>query len=121
MDRGGAIFNEPARLSPVELARLAVEPLRAAGAQRAVVFGSFARGTADAWSDLDLAVVIETDLPRWERGRVLDALFEALPLSLDLLVLTPSEFERGIASGLDVFAHMLRDGKTIYPTCDELP
>lgn len=115
MDGGVAVFNEPSRWSLASLARLAAEPLSAAGAKRAVAFGSYARGVADAWSDLDLVVVIETDLPRLERGRLLDELYDALPVSLDLLVFTPSEFERGVQAGLDVFAAIAAEGKTVFP------
>lgn len=115
MDRGVAVFNEPSKWSLANLARFAAEPLRTAGAKRAVAFGSYARGIADAWSDLDLVVVIETDLPRLERGRLLGDLYDALPVSLDLLVFTPSEFERGVQAGLDVFAAIATEGKTIFP------
>lgn len=115
MDRGVVVFNEPSEWSLANLARLAAEPLRAAGAKRAVAFGSYARGVADQWSDLDLVVVIETDLPRPERGRLLGDLYDALPVSLDLLVFTPSEFERGVRAGLDVFAVIATEGETIFP------
>ena len=115
MDGGVAIFNEPSKWSLANLASVAAEPLREAGAKRAVAFGSYARGAADAWSDLDLVVVIETDLPKPERGRLLDNLADALPVSVDLLVFTPSEFERGVRAGLDVFAVIATEGKTIFP------
>lgn len=115
MERRVAVFNKASKWSLANLACLADEPLRAAGADRAVAFGSYARGVADAWSDLDLAVVIETDLPRLERGRLLCDLYDALPVSLDLLVFTPSEFERGVQAGLDVFAAIAAEGKTIFP------
>jgi predicted nucleotidyltransferase len=85
-----------------------------AGAQRAVAFGSFARGTQDAHSDLDLAVVLETDLPRLERHLPLAGLFEASPVGLDLLVYTPEEFERGVALGYDIFDAIRREGVTIH-------
>lgn len=115
MEGSVTILREPAEWSLADLARLAAGPLEAAGALRAVAFGSYARGVADAWSDLDLAVVLDTDLPRLERGRLLEALHDAVPVSLDLLVYTPSEFERGRAAGLDVFAAIADEGKTIFP------
>ena len=115
MDGGVAVFNEPSKWSLANLATFAAEPLRAAGAKRAVAFGSYARGVADAWSDLDLAVVIETDLPKLERGRLLGDLYEAIPVALDLFVFTPSEFDRGVQAGLDVFAAITTEGKTIFP------
>ena len=110
-----AVFNEPSKWSLADLARIASVPLLAAGVKRAAAFGSYARGVADAWSDLDLVIVMETDLPKLERGRLLDDLYDALPVSLDVLVFTPAEFERGVEAGLDVFAAIASEGKTIFP------
>ena len=115
MEGSVTIDREPAKWSLAEIARLAARPLAAAGAKRAVAFGSYARGAADAWSDLDLAVVIDTDLGRFERAGLLAELHDALPVSLDLLVYTPAEFARGMAVGLDVFAAIAAEGKTIFP------
>lgn len=115
MDGDIAVFNEPSQWSLADLARIASGPLRAAGVERAVAFGSYARGVADAWSDLDLVIVMETDLPRLERGRLLDDLYDTLPVSLDILVYTPAEFERGVEAGLDVFATIETEGITVFP------
>ncbi len=120
MDGGVAVFNEPSKWSLANLAHFAAEPLSAAGAKRAIAFGSYARGVADAWSDLDLVVVIETDLPRLDRGGLLGDLYDALPVSLDLLVFTPPEFERGVQTGLDVFATLATEGKIIFPVGREV-
>jgi predicted nucleotidyltransferase len=107
------------RHSLEEIGELAAGPLRAARAERAVVFGSWARGTADGFSDLDLAVVLETDLPRLERPRRLTALLDALPLAVDLLVYTPEEFERGLREGFGVFDAIAREGITIYARSEQ--
>ena len=115
MEGSVTIVREPAKWTLAELARLAARPLEAAGAKRAVAFGSYARGVADGWSDLDLAVVVDTDLARHERGELLEALHDALPVALDLLVYTPTEFAKGMAAGLDVFAAIAAEGRTIYP------
>ncbi len=113
-DTGVAILNEPARWSLGDLARMASGPLERAGAERAVAFGSYARGTADAWSDLDLVVVMETDLRPFERARLVGGLCAALPVALDLQVFNPEEFTRGLASGYDVFAAISAEGKPFY-------
>lgn len=89
-------------------------PLERAGALRAIVFGSYARGTQDAFSDVDLVVVLETALPRFERHRALSELFEASPVGLDLLVYTPEEFQEGYRAGYDVFHAIAHEGVTIY-------
>ena len=115
MERGVTIFNQASKWSLANLARIASEPLRAAGVQHAIAFGSYARGAADAWSDLDLAVVMETDLPRLERVRLLGDLHDELPVPLDVLVFTPAEFEQGVQAGLDVFAAIATEGITVFP------
>jgi predicted nucleotidyltransferase len=108
------VVRGAARHTLEELADRARDPLEAAGAERAVVFGSWARGCADAFSDLDLAVVIETPLPPLERGCLLRALVEALPVGVDLLVYTPAEFRRGLDERFGVFDAIAREGVTIY-------
>jgi predicted nucleotidyltransferase len=97
-----------------ELAHLAQAPLAAAGAERAVVFGAYARGTADGYSDLDLVVVLPTDMPFLERWRPLRGLLDALPVPVDLLVYTPEEFARGLSRGMGIFAAVAEEGVSIY-------
>jgi predicted nucleotidyltransferase len=97
-----------------ELADRIRRPLERAGAHRAVAFGSYARGEADAWSDLDLAVVLDTDLPRPERGNMLAEAVSALPVGADLLVYTPDEWREGMKRRVGVFDALAREGVTIY-------
>lgn len=70
-----------ARLSPLPQVR------------RISLFGSYARGRADLLTDLDVLVVVETDLGPVERLRWLYELL-AVPVDLDLLCYTPEEYER---------------------------
>lgn len=114
MSEDVTILRARARHTLEELAQRARKPLEEAGAERAVAFGSWARGVADGYSDLDLAVVLETDLPRLERGRLLGALIDALPVGVDLLVYTPEEYERGLRRRTGVFEAIAREGVTIY-------
>jgi predicted nucleotidyltransferase len=97
-----------------DLAQRASAPLQAAGVERAIAFGSYARGTADAYSDLDLVVVMRTDLPRLERHRALAPLLEAIPVPVDLLVYTPEEYELGMQRRLGIFDAVAREGVAIY-------
>lgn len=108
------IFGGPATRTLGELAAVAAGPLQRAGAERAVAFGSYARDTADAYSDLDLVVVLATDLPRLSRGPLVEELIEALPIAVDAVVLTPEEYQRGVDRGLGLFDHLSREGVTVY-------
>jgi predicted nucleotidyltransferase len=108
------ILGGPARWTLAELAKMAAGPLRRAGALRAVAFGSYARGTADAYSDLDLAVVLDTQEPPLDRPRRLSELLDALPVPVDLLVYTPGEFARGLEGQHGMFATIAETGVPFY-------
>ncbi|MFO7905125.1 MAG: nucleotidyltransferase domain-containing protein [Planctomycetota bacterium] len=64
------------------------------GARQAIVFGSYARGTATRHSDLDVLIIEDTSLPFLKRiDRYFDPLVERLGLAMDVLVYTPEEME----------------------------
>jgi predicted nucleotidyltransferase len=114
MSEDVTVLRAPARFTLDELAARLRGPLEAAGAERAIVFGSWARGEADGYSDLDLVVVLDTELPRFERATPLRAVLDAAEIPVDLLVFTPEEFERGMNRRLDVFDAIAREGVTIH-------
>jgi HEPN domain-containing protein/predicted nucleotidyltransferase len=94
--------------------RRIVESLRAYDPERVIVFGSVARGQADAFSDLDIVVIKETD-ERFVR-RLLTA-GDYLPLdcgSIDILVYTPGAFVRMQQAGNPFIAEVVADGVTVY-------
>ena len=62
------------------------------GVRRVSLFGSYARGSADLFTDLDVLVVQETNEPFVARHRSLYRAL-ALPVDLDLICYTPQEFE----------------------------
>lgn len=65
--------------------------LRPYGLSSAWLVGSCARGAAGPWSDIDLVLVCDTDLPFVERPRLFSAL-DGLGVPVDMLVYTPKEF-----------------------------
>jgi len=61
--------------------------------QRVILFGSYAHGRRDLFTDLDLLVVMESDLDYVSR---VAALYQELApgVDMDLLVYTPLEYEQ---------------------------
>ena len=84
------IDMETIREAAARLVAAATSPVRV------ILFGSYARGTADEGSDLDL-MVIERDVPdrAAEYMRLMDAVGRVAPgVGLDLLIYPLSEYER---------------------------
>lgn len=62
------------------------------GVERVSLFGSYAQGKRDLFTDLDILVIMETELGFVERLRMLYGIV-ASPVDLDLLCYTPREFQ----------------------------
>ena len=61
--------------------------------ERIIVFGSMASGEIEPWSDIDLVIVQQTDLPFMKRLREVRRLLKPR-VGTDILVYTPGEFEQ---------------------------
>lgn len=84
-------------------------------ALRVVAFGSVARHECDAWSDLDLLIVAETDRPFLECFKDFAGLYDVWP-RLDLLIYTPAELERMVAEENPIVMQALREGVVLHQT-----
>ena len=81
--------------------------------ERVILFGSYARGSNDPYSDLDLVIIKQT------RKRFLNRLKEVIQIinprfSVDILVYTPEEFRRMVRSGNPFIQSVVREGKILY-------
>ena len=88
--------------------------LRRYDVQRAILFGSFARGEASRHSDVDLLLVKETDERFLDRARgLLEELAARLPLyDVDVLVYTPAELRT--LRDRPFFRSVLSEGIVLY-------
>lgn len=89
-----------------ELERI-VQVLRQVGAQRIILFGSAAREDIAAWSDLDLIVVLHSDLPFIKR---LGLLYERIEPRVGLDLLYPSGVRRDPRAAVHTTGPARREG-----------
>lgn len=81
--------------------------------QRVILFGSVARGDADADSDLDVLVVKDTEEPFVHR---LETMADLCPSGIhaDILVYTPQEITLMVADENPFMLRALAEGKVVY-------
>ncbi|MCK4294845.1 MAG: nucleotidyltransferase domain-containing protein [Planctomycetes bacterium] len=84
------------------------------GAERIILFGSHAEGSATEDSDIDLLVVAETSLPPNKRYAAVRRLVADAPAAFDIIVKTPDEYNRwrGVVNHIVYFAD--KYGRVIY-------
>lgn len=100
-----------ARLLAQELDNLIRQLRQIPAVQRVILFGSYARGQADLLTDLDLLVVMSSNLDFVSRCANLARQLQA-GVALDVLVYTPDELER--LRDRPFIDHILKTGKVLY-------
>ena len=82
--------------------------------QRIILFGSQARGTADARSDVDLLVILPVRGKRRHLIVEMDRALNGLGIARDIVILTPREFERDRFIPGTVARPADTEGKVLY-------
>ena len=84
--------------------------------QKVILFGSYAYGSPEPDSDIDMLIIKETPerfLDRWVTvHRILTGLHRSLPI--EPLVLTPQEVENRLAMGDQFISEILEKGTVLY-------
>ena len=82
--------------------------------EKVVLFGSYAYGEPNLYSDLDLLVVMESDERPVVRSRKVRKVAKIDFLPMDVLVRTPAEITRRLAMGDFFIREILDRGRTLY-------
>jgi uncharacterized protein len=91
-----------------------IECLRKYNPDRIIIFGSYARGEADEYSDMDVVVIKKTE------RRFLERLIEVAKYldndlgKVDVFVYTADEFEDMQRRGNPFIEKILKEGRVIY-------
>jgi len=81
---------------------------------RIIVFGSHARGTAQATSDLDIFVEMESSRPPLQRAIEVDSIFGLRTWPMDVFVYTPAEVEQLRQQRNSFLSAIESEGKVLY-------
>ncbi len=81
-----------------------------------IIFGSVAEGTSSEDSDLDVAVIMETDLPMHERNVEVRISIGLIGMPVDLLVFTPEEIEMEKDNRYSIISEIMKTGEVVYGT-----
>jgi len=82
--------------------------------ERIILFGSQARGAADARSDVDILVVCPITGKRRHLMVKMDEALEDLDCAFDIMILTPQEFQRDRQIPGTIGRYAQQEGKVLY-------
>jgi uncharacterized protein len=86
--------------------------------EKVILFGSYAHGTANENSDLDLAIIQNTDLSGFQRPiqflKSLRQNHRRWLFAMDIIVYTPEEFEQNCSNQYHLAHEIALTGKTLY-------
>jgi uncharacterized protein len=81
---------------------------------RVILFGSHATGKATGESDIDLLVVMAVEGSRRSKANEIDLALADRTVPIDVVVVTPGQFERERNMIGTIVREAVREGKTIY-------
>ena len=101
------------RLLRQELARFIEIVTQQMQPESILLFGSFAAGQVSEWSDLDLVVITQTELPFYEW--IKHILCNVRPqVGMDVLVYTPAEWAEMTSQRSFIQEEILNKGQVVY-------
>lgn len=82
--------------------------------QKAIIFGSWAKGTADAGSDIDLILIKDDLKPFLERLKEFSLMLPPDLPRVDAFIYTQKEFDRMVERENPLITKALAEGQVIY-------
>jgi predicted nucleotidyltransferase len=79
-----------------------------------ILFGSYAHGNPTPDSDVDLLIIMDTDLPAVERFLLVSRLLRPRVFPVDLIVKTPAEVQAAIQKNDAFLCEILKKGRLLY-------
>jgi len=83
-----------------------------------ILFGSYANGTPNDDSDLDLLIIQDSDLPMQKRGLDIRMSLIGTKIPLDILIYTKLEFEQEKSKNSSFLNSAIKNSKVLYERAD---
>jgi uncharacterized protein len=101
-------------LTKIELEELVALIAERLDPQRIILFGSYAKGTPTAKSDVDLMVVKDTAVPSSRRADAVAGLLRRYLVPIDVLVYTPEEVAEYRRERSSFMYSVVKTGRTVF-------
>jgi len=101
-------------ISEVLIQQVTERIVRECNPHKVILFGSYAFGKPSGDSDLDLFVIMDSDLRRDQRTRKISKLFPHRQFPLDVIVYTPKEVEISLARENLFIQEIIEGGRVLY-------
>lgn len=82
--------------------------------EKIILFGSHAYGTPKPWSDVDLLVIMESELSAHDQRLKIARFLMPRPFGIDVLARTPKDLEHRIKEGDFFLKEIMTKGKVVY-------
>jgi len=82
--------------------------------EKVILFGSYAYGTPNPHSDVDLLIIMKTKASLKDRSWAVSRLLLPRPFPVDIVVKTPKEVENSLKAGDFFLKEILTRGKVLY-------
>jgi len=102
------------KVDPQVLDQIVEQIVKVLDPEKIILFGSYARGEAGPDSDVDIAVIAETDQPRGHRTLALAEGWPHVGFPTDILVFTPDEWDEWVGLVNTIPNEAAAEGRVIY-------
>ena len=79
-----------------------------------ILFGSYANGTPNNESDLDMIIIQDSDLPMHQRGQDIRLSLIGTMIPIDILIYTKLEFDEESRNAFSFLSTALKHSKIVY-------
>ena len=108
------VYAPPQRIDDELIAEVVRRIVEVADPDKIILFGSHARGEAGSRSDLDILVIKNSDVPRWDRSGKIYYALRKIMVPMDILVYTQDEVHDWSQVKRAFVTTAVREGKVLY-------